>query len=117
MVALLKMPKREFFSDAPVTERRMFERKPTQGLAQGRRLDHTLHARQNPRLSLNLRDISMGGLSAISEQPVQQGERISVMVPSRGLCSGWDAFGRVVRCEPAAFGYDVAIEFDSLPAA
>jgi hypothetical protein len=30
---------------------------------------------------------------------------------------GWDAYGRVVRCDASTFGYRVAVEFDTLPAA
>jgi PilZ domain len=117
MVALLKMPVPEFTSESQGAERRMFERKPANGVAQGHRVDHTVTARRSPRLCLDMRDVSMGGLAAMSDQPVQKGEQVSVVVPPRGLMGGWDAFGRVVRCEASTFGYRVAIEFDSLPAA
>lgn len=128
MVALLEWPKAsEFASDydnstyrlpAPDShERRMFQRKSASGVAQGRRIDHTVLARQNPRLTLDLRDLSIGGLSAISDTPVEQGEHLGIMVRPGGLNPGWDAFGRVVRCEASATGYRIAIEFDALPAA
>jgi hypothetical protein len=117
MVAMLKMPVSEYLSDEGVSERRVFQRKPTHGVAQGRRIDHTLSARQNPRLTLDLRDLSVGGLSAIADYPLDRGERLGVFVQGFGMARGWDAFGRVVRCEPSALGYRVAIEFDSLPAA
>jgi hypothetical protein len=117
MVAMLKVPTFEYLSEEGVNERRMFQRKETSGAAQGRRIDHTVSARQNPRLMLDLRDLSVGGLSAIADRPLQRGERLGVFVESRGLKPGWDAFGHVVRCEPSAMGYRIAIEFDSLPAA
>ncbi|HUB26389.1 MAG TPA: PilZ domain-containing protein [Tepidisphaeraceae bacterium] len=117
MVAMLKQPAFEYLSEEGVVDRRMFQRKPTSGAAQGRRIDHTLSARQNPRLRLDLRDLSVGGLSAIADYPLERGERLGVFVESRGLKRGWDAFGHVVRCEASATGYRIAIEFDSLPAA
>jgi hypothetical protein len=51
------------------------------------------------------------------DQPLQKGERLSVFFPPQGVNRGWDAYGRVVRCEPSALGYRVAVEFDPLPAA
>ena len=35
----------------------------------------------------------------------------------QGINRGWDAYGRIVRCDPSTFGYRVAVEFDALPAA
>jgi len=117
MVAMLKMPVSEYLSDEGVSDRRMFQRTPTSGVAQGRRIDHTISARQNPRLMLDLRDLSVGGLSAIADRPVERGETLGVFVPPCGINRGWDAFGRVVRCEASAMGYRIAIEFDAMPAA
>jgi hypothetical protein len=115
MVALLQMP-RETYDDAGV-ERRIFPRKEVRATVEGRRLDHTIHARQNPRLSLDLRDISLGGLCAISDLPLQSGEKLSVMFPSVPGSSAWGALGRVIRCQLSSMGYRVAVEFDPLPAA
>jgi hypothetical protein len=97
--------------------RRMFPRKETNATVEGRRLDHTLSARQMPRVRLNLRDLSFGGLSALVDQPVIAGERLSVMFPPEGLRAAWGALGRVLRCEPSTGGYRLAVEFDPLPAA
>jgi hypothetical protein len=33
------------------------------------------------------------------------------------MMRGWDAVGRVLRCDPSGLGYRVAVEFDPLPAA
>ena len=67
-----------------------------------------------PRIVNNL---SLGGLSAITQSPVGTGERVSVFFPPQGAQRGWDAYGRVLRCEPSGLGYRVAVEFDPLPAA
>jgi hypothetical protein len=93
-------------------ERRVFPRKETQARVQGKRLDHTIPARREPYLNLSLRDVSAGGLSAISQTPVESGERVNVFFPPMGIQRGWDASGRVIRCTPSNFGYRIAVEFD-----
>ena len=55
-----------------------------------------------PHVSLSLRDLSFGGLSAMSEQPMEAGERVAVFFPPQGGIRGWDAYGRIIRCDPAA---------------
>ena len=120
MVALLKMPQRLAGPQptpppADADERRVFPRREFQVRVEGKRLDHSIPARQQPHLTLALRDLSLGGLSAISQQPLGRGERLAVFFPPHGSLRGWDAYGRVVRCEPSTFGYRVAVEFDATP--
>jgi hypothetical protein len=99
-------------------ERRMFPRKEISARVEGRRLDHTVDARQQPQLSFMLKDVSIGGLAALSDTQIGRGERITVFFPPQGPARGWDAYGRVIRCDPSvAGGYRVAVEFDPLPAA
>ena len=98
-------------------ERRVFERKEIQARVQGQRLDHSIPARQQPHVSLALRDLSIGGLSAISTQPMDAGERVAVFFPPQGVNRGWDAYGRIIRCDPSHFGYRVAVEFEQIPMA
>ena len=118
MVAMLKMPNRFTASAAGKgAERRAFPRKEVHVRIEGRRMDHTLDACKIPHVSLALRDLSVGGLSAISDTPMQAGERVTVFFPPHGIMRGWDAYGRVVRCEQSTMGYRIAVEFDSLPAA
>src|ERR1700761_8355212 len=105
MVALLKMPDR--FTAQSAAERRMFPRKEIHLQVEGRRLDHSVEARQEPRLSLALRDLSMGGLSAISPKALAAGERVNVFFPPRGPQRGWDASGHIIRCDPSAMGYRI----------
>jgi len=133
MVALLKMPSRRQrweaapvaddhpalkFTGAPLNrERRNFVRKECNYRVEARRHDHTISAHRNPHLSLALRDLSYGGLCASSDIPLDAGERISIFFPPNGPNRGWDAYGRVIRCQPSTFGYRIAVQFDSLPAA
>ncbi len=122
MVALLKMPNLRLIpapdaSEPDGAERRVFPRKEVHGHVESRRVDHSIDAQRNPRLSLTLRDLSLGGLSAISDVPVMRGERLAVFFPPEGSKRGWDAAGRVIRCQPSGTGYRVALEFDPLPMA
>lgn len=120
MVALLREPRLQpqpQQAQSLKMERRLFPRKEVHSWVEGRRMDHSLSALRDRRINLAMRDISLGGLSAISQTPVQAGERLSVFFPAQGLQQGWDAYGRVIRCEPSAMGYRLAVEFDPLPAA
>src|SRR4029450_5226976 len=63
------------------------------GHAKSRRIDPSIEPQRNPHLSLTLRDLSLGGLSAISDVPVMRGERVAVFFPPQGSARGWDAGG------------------------
>lgn len=109
-------------------ERRVFPRKETRVMVQSRRIDRSVPARIQPELTLALRDLSLGGLSAIVPQPLAKGDRLEVFFPPANPYSipdraaglpprGWDISGRVVRCESTAVGYRIAVEFDDVSAA
>ena len=98
-------------------ERRTSVRRETHARLEGVRMDHSLTALRQPQLSLKLRDLSDGGLCAESQTALDRGEQITVFFPPQGASRGWDAYGRVIRCEPIGFGYRVAVQFDLLPAA
>ena len=103
-------------------ERRAFPRKQISARIESKRLDHTLPALRVPHVAMSLRDLSIGGLSAISPTPLAQGERLTVSFPPQTigdgqLRGGWDAVGRVVRCQPSVLGYRVAVEFEAMPMA
>lgn len=115
MVAVLQMPLNRWNVDG--AERRMFPRRQVRMRVEGKRLDHDIDALRLPHLSLSLQDISAGGLGAFSETPLKPGERLTVTIPAQGFQPGWDAYGRVIRCQPGSLGYRVAVEFDALPAA
>src|SRR4051812_14922177 len=114
MVALLEQPNpyRLVPADAKGAERRIFPRKEIHARIDGLRHDNTIAAHRQPHFPLALRVLSGGGLSAISQPPLMQGEQLSVFSPPQGINRGWDAYGRVIRCEPSGFGYRVAVEFD-----
>jgi hypothetical protein len=114
MVALVQALNR--FAADP-TERRLYVRTQVQARVQGVRLDHSLAARRQPRLGLQLHDLSLGGLSATATLPLQCGERLNLSFAPTSRSLGWDACGRVLRCEPSLDGYHVAVEFDRLSAA
>src|SRR5687768_17707060 len=103
MVAM--MPTASLSITGEGADRRMFPRKQINARIEGRRLDHTIEARQQPQLSLSLRDVSLGGLSAVTDAPIGRGERISVFFPPQGPARGWDAYGRIIRCDPSPAGY------------
>ena len=115
MVALLKMPMR--IDSKSGAERRVFPRKEVRADVEGKRIDHTIEARRTPMFQLHLRDLSFGGLSALSPLPLDRGERLSMTIPALGTSDGWDAYGKVLRCEPSAMGYRVAVEFELQAAA
>ena len=126
MVALLKMPPQTAIAGSiePAkqgAERRAFPRNELHARIEGKRIDHSLPALRQPHLEMALRDLSVGGLSAISPAPLLRGERLSVTFPAQSaggrLHAGWDAVGRVIRCEASSLGYRVAVEFESMPAA
>lgn len=107
----------EAFPATKASERRIFPRKEVRTQVVGKRLDHALPALRQPALNLSLRDLSVGGLSALTEMPLLPGERIAVNFPAQGLQMGWGACGRVLRCEPSAMGYRIAVEFEAIPSA
>ena len=115
MVALMPGARLSISNEA--SDRRMFPRREVSARIEGRRLDHSIEARQQPQLSLMLRDVSLGGLSAITNTPIARGERISVFFPPQGPARGWDAYGRIIRCDPSPAGFRIAVSFDPLPAA
>src|SRR4051794_25267851 len=138
MVALLKMPQsltqglsgESRSADASTwtapasepqwAERRTFPRKQISARIESKRLDHSPPALREPLVAMALRDLSMGGLSAISPMPLAQGELLTVSFPPQTigdgqLRGGWDAVGRVVRCQPSVLGYRVAVEFEQRP--
>lgn len=114
MVALLKIPVE---AGQDHTERRLFPRRPIRLSVDALRLDHSVEARRQPCVRFELENISAGGVLAFSESPLSPGERLNVHFPTSSQHMGWDAYGRVVRCQPGALGYKVAVEFDLLPAA
>ena len=110
MAVLFKMPKP--YSALSPEEKRIFPRKEVHADIETNRTDHTIRAHREPKVTMALRDLSLGGMSAISPTPLNSGEKLTVFFPPLGSHGGWDAVGRVIRCSPSAMGYRVAVEFD-----
>ena len=109
-------------SDRPLRVPALHDRRahPRQALSlrvSGRRLDHSVDARREPFLHLAMSDVSVGGLSALSQTPLAIGERVAVFFPPQGSGRGWDAYGRVLRVTAEKQGYRLAVCFDPLRAA
>ena len=66
-------------------ERRMFVRKEVFGRVQGKRLSFRQQQDRMDQLSLALRDISAGGLSAITQTPLFAGEPVAIFFRHRAL--------------------------------
>lgn len=67
--------------------------------------------------SLQLLNMSDGGLGAIVQEPVDVGSRIAVFFPPHGPERGFDLYGRVVRCERKTQGFEVGVRFEHRAAA
>lgn len=91
----------------PHDDRRMFTRLPASGTVTGA----CLSTPPTP-VTLELRDVSFGGVSGWSNVPLARGERLVLSFPPSGRTPGRNAAGKVVRAEPTATGYAVAVEFD-----
>lgn len=90
--------------------------KKTSKMAIGHRMDHSATARQDPHLTLKVKDWSHDGVSAIVDKPVEAGEEIAIALGTKAGVRDW-AYGHVVQCKPGGKGYQVSVEFDPRPAA
>lgn len=103
-------------------DRRRSERQPVSGRVSLRRLDHDPDAYRFRLCSIQLHDISAGGLCAVSDVPFEKFELVCVHFPPHGHEPGFELIGHVVRCTPAhrpdePNGYEVGICFDTRAAA
>lgn len=99
-------------------DRRIFPRTEVQGHVVGKRVRLLRPNRQWPRLEMEIQDLSLGGMSAMSALPLKAGEKLDLHLQLQPNTGEWDARGRVVRCEPSATGrYRIAVAFDALKAA
>lgn len=67
---------------------------------------------QNKIASLTLKDISNGGLGAISQEPIALKTRVTVFIPPHGPERGYDLYGQVVWCARGEEGYEVGVKLD-----
>jgi len=62
--------------------------------------------------ALELLDMSNAGLGALIQEPVEINTPITVFFPPHGVDRGFDLYGKVTRCEPAEYGYQIGIALD-----
>ncbi|MBC7782329.1 MAG: PilZ domain-containing protein [Burkholderiales bacterium] len=93
-------------------DRRTFPRMTASGSVTGYGLG-TRSTRVAP-VHIELRDISVSGVSGWSDRNLRRGERVHINFPADGFKRGFNTFGKVVRCDARATGYQVAIQFDQL---
>ncbi|MEM7808892.1 MAG: PilZ domain-containing protein [Planctomycetota bacterium] len=102
-------------------DRRIHPRQQISLRVRGRRIDNDIQALREPHLNLNVADVSVGGMRAISQSRLLVGERVAVYFPPTGGPSGrgWDACGRVIRVEQQTHqpGCTIAVSFDRAMAA
>lgn len=97
-------------------ERRTHERRRVRMRAEARRLDNTLCAQRAPKFAITVLDLSDGGIAATTRQPVEDGERLIILLPPEAGTMR-RIFGRVIRCSARKDGWHLAIRFDYVPAA
>lgn len=98
-------------------ERRTTERHRITGRATAISKDSDASGARNSIRSVQLQDISDGGLGALSQDPMPVNSRIAVFLPPHGPDRGIDIYGVVVRCVPYAHGYLVGVKYESRAAA
>lgn len=67
--------------------------------------------------SLQLLNMSDGGLGALAQEPIEPGSRITIFFPPHGPEKGMDLFGCIVRQSPRDHGYEIGIRFQQRLAA
>jgi hypothetical protein len=108
-------------------DRRRCDRHDLGGCVTAVRRDHDMRIHRRPVCSLRLRNLSIGGIGAISDIPLAPDERISVYFQPHGADSGFELVGHVVRCTPIrtgrtendlpVTGYEIGLRFDPAAAA
>lgn len=108
-------------------DRRRCDRHDLGGCVTAVRRDHDMRILRRPVCSLRLRNLSDGGIGAISDIPLAPDERVSVYFQPHGADSGFELVGHVVRCQPLragrsesdlpVTGYEIGLRFDPATAA
>jgi hypothetical protein len=98
-------------------ERRVFPRRRVALKLEGRTNTGTLDPATRGRVNMDVEDLSLGGLSAVIDQPLVCGSRLAVFFPPQHDCRGALAAGKILRCQPAPQGYRISLEFDRFPSA
>lgn len=100
-------------SDALMMDRRIQSRHALGGRVTAVRSTDITEPADKRICSLELLNMSSGGLGAVCQESVPIDTRITVFFPPHGPERGFDLNGRVVRCRPNADGrHDLGIRFD-----
>jgi c-di-GMP-binding flagellar brake protein YcgR len=97
----------EVLHEVPHDDRRTFVRRPA-----SHQQAYASVGRARQPVSLELRDLSVGGAGAWTSHAISRGESIHLTISPDGRAAGFTAHGKVVRCEPSAFGYRIGVQFD-----
>ena len=97
-------------------DRRNHPRRKVKLRAEAIRIANTIAAHRDPALTLAVSDLSEGGLAATVNMWVNQGETLALFFPSHLGQHVFDLNGRVVRCQPSKYGFDIGLQFNSLAA-
>ena len=100
-----------------VDERRRTMRHPVFGRATSLQSSLTPEGHRKRICSIELLNLSDGGLGAVVEDPIDVDSDISVIFSPHGPESGIHLHGRVVRCSRTERGHEIGVRFDSRPAA
>lgn len=109
----LRLVKTERREGEPIPfERRDTDRKSISGRVTVIEAWGEAESQQNKIASLTLKDISDGGLGAISQEPIPLKTRVTVFIPPHGPERGYDLYGQVVWCARGDKGYEVGVKLD-----
>jgi hypothetical protein len=98
-------------SDAIPFDRRLAVRRTIRGHVTAVRREEREDGACNRICALNLLDMSSTGLGAFCQEPIPDGATITVFFPPHGADRGFDAYGKVLRCDAVDGRYRVGIEF------
>ena len=107
MVTLAETPAERTHDD-----RRLFPRMHASGIVSGHRFGRKKEG--VAALDIDLRDISISGVSGWVDAALDPGDKVHLSFPADGFKRGFNTFGKVIRCDVRATGYQVAIQFDRL---
>lgn len=100
-----------------IQDRRLFPRRRVALKLEGRTNTGAVDAALRGRIKMEVDDLSLGGLSAVIDQPLVCGSRLAVFFPPQHTCRGALAAGKVLRCQRGPKGYRISVEFDRFPCA
>jgi len=90
-------------------ERRRYPRTQLRMMLHGIRLDPDGGDVQN---TLEMVDISRGGMGVISDRWLYRGQKIALSIPAYGQKGRKTVFATVVRCQKTNEGYRAGLQFD-----